>query len=453
MSKRRTLLLAIATLLSGGAQATSANDNAASRYPMSPDEIRALRHQFDEVEKAKQRPAPKADVRRRTIHTIDLTAGPTEELATVAMGYATTVIAVGENGKPWPIQTVIPGNSAALEATLLTEKAATSAVLHAKHPWVSSNITLGLTSKAEPVVLFVRTVGDPAEGQDSIIRVRVPGNPPGTQPLPVPNVGVVDDALANTLVWSPGASWIPVKLTSKHLPFRVNLWTSPDHKRYILRMTNGAKLHSPSWVAQERSSDGQINVFEFAEKPILLVAVAQYGTLHHLSTENPVATLAAPKPLKHNTVSASRAVGDLARIQRQQASLPSVTHAPLRTKPWDSYEANGLSLIGKRHTVSRKASRTDRINDTHDNKAWRVIAKRTLRETIGQWCRAEGWHLNWKAEFDFIMNANKIFRGSLAQALRDIQVAAQQANLPLRFTISPESTRVTVSPVPKEKES
>ena len=141
------LAIAIAALLSGGAQASSANNNAASPIsPMSPDEIRTLRHQFDEVEKAKQRPAPKADVRRRTIHTIDLTAGPTEEMATVAIGYATTVIAVGENGKPWPIQTVIPGNSAALEATLLTKKAATSAVLHAKHPWVSSNvINLSLT--------------------------------------------------------------------------------------------------------------------------------------------------------------------------------------------------------------------------------------------------------------------------------------------------------------------
>lgn len=326
-------------------------------FPMTPDEIRNLMREYDKVEAAKQRPAPRPEQRRHTIKTIDLTGGPSGEVATVAMGYATTIIVVGENGEPWPIRNIVPGNQNAITAMPLRKENALSGIIHVQRPWISTNLTLDLAERPEPVVIYLRTVADPTDGQHSIIRVRVPGLPPGSQPLPVRNVTVVDDAITNTLAWSPGDDWKEIPIQDDSLPFQARLWESSAGARYILRLTAGATLRSPNWTAQERSTDGRIHVYEFRKKPVLMVAIASDGTRHNIYPADPVVTLTEGRNEVKATISPSQAVMEMAAVRRDTRNMPSITRSPYRTKPYTAtYQATGIQLTGKKRVGARRVS-------------------------------------------------------------------------------------------------
>ena len=333
----------------GNVLAGEAPPDMSGYLPMSPGEIRSLMKEYDAVEQAKRRPLPDAVTRIRTIKTIDLTRGPSAEVATVALGYGTTIIAVGENGEPWPIANILPGDSSAISAQPLREKNSMAGVIHVKKPWVSTNLTLDLEGRPEPAVIYLRTTADPTQGQHSIIRVKVPGNAPGTQPLPVRNIAVADDALTNTLSWSPGRQWKEIPLRDGELPFHARLWEHPAGGRYILRLTAGATLRSPNWIAQERSADGLIHVYEFSKRPVLMVATNSDGIRYNIYTFDPVVALANGKTEQYRKTTATDAVREVAAIQRETGPMPSVTRGDYRTRPYDSsYQASGLQLRGKK---------------------------------------------------------------------------------------------------------
>ncbi len=335
--RRAGLSAAIAALLASGAWATDDIEFQRAQsavFPMTPEQIRQFREAHDATQQAGNDGEQSGEAQRRgTALNIDLTSGASGQVGQLVLGYATTVMVTGENGAPWPIEKVYSGNGNAVTAEQASEENPVSALLTVRMPWVETNLSIFLRGKPEPVTIFLRTSADPVDGLHSRINVRVAGNPPGTQPLPVRNTGVVSDAMMNAINHSPGSEWkaYPLGKSSGLLPFRINLWSAPDGKSAIVRLGNGAAMRQPDWKTQATSTDTTVRVYEFETMPLLMQVVDRDGVRYSVQIDNPVATLASRDPSPTMNVTAASAVESVAAEPipaRTATPVPPVTNFP-----------------------------------------------------------------------------------------------------------------------------
>lgn len=62
------------------------------------------------------------------------------------------------------------------------------------------------------------------------------------------------------------------------------------------------------------------------------------------------------------------------------------------------------------------------------NTQWRAVEGRTLRRTLEDWARAEGWTVIWDIKRDFVLGANASFTGNLSGAIDQLFLSTATVN-------------------------
>ncbi|EJH4818798.1 TPA: hypothetical protein NIB58_004662 [Pseudomonas aeruginosa] len=317
-----------------------------SNHPLTSEQQLKLRAYQQNDAKALELKTPSDATRNSPMSVIDLTQGAPAKQVVLQQGYAATLMVVGENGSPWPIERVTSGDKGIVEPVTL-ESRKTAVELTPIAPWASTNLFVYLAGREEPIKLYARVSADPAEGLNDAIKVIIDGVPPGSSPLLQANRMPVDDKLMNSLGQGPGRNWIELAANQNEmLPFRINYWMSPDRKTSIVRLRN-AQLVSPDWDGEYRDTDGVVRVYRYERVPLMLRIRDTDGIEHQVRVDNPADLLAG-------------------RETSKSLSVKNVTpERPPLTKPLDWEAPVGLVGRDRTQTVMRTGTPADDLHSQY----------------------------------------------------------------------------------------
>jgi intracellular multiplication protein IcmK len=166
--------------------------------PLTPDEIRRLRAEQTEQDRALATPGITA-VPRISAQTVSLQPGASLPLVRTAVNWPATVSFIDSTGAPWKILGTPQSGSA--DITVSWMPGASFMVITAKRDFVNTLVTVGLDGLAVPLQISVMS-GEPDTAKktwivDARLDLRVPKRGPGAAPdAPSPSrIGLHDDVL------------------------------------------------------------------------------------------------------------------------------------------------------------------------------------------------------------------------------------------------------------------
>lgn len=175
-------------MLRHNAQDRAVDERIENAVPMSAEDIIRLRLQVLETQKATQRPLgppPKS-----IINTVDLDIdNPSPLVVHVASGYASSLVFFDLTGAPWPVESVVVGDSTSFNAQVITEAKNIIAINVIRH-FAQGNILVNLIDLPMPVVVSLR-------GDDHSLHARLNVRLPKFGPHASPSITaeqVVDNA-------------------------------------------------------------------------------------------------------------------------------------------------------------------------------------------------------------------------------------------------------------------
>lgn len=294
--------VAIATNVYAGSSDSSEIQEAIQKVePLTPQEIKVFKQYNAEVQKATSVGGLSNGETKSTIRAFKVGSGEAPPTITLVSGYATNISFVGQNGAPWPIEAIQSGDNGILAITKPGKDEVDNANLFVKKPYANTNFFAYLKGKPQPVLVYVKTKGDSANGLAANVVFHVDGDPPGTMPLPVKSASGVSDALLNATNYSPGPSWNPIKVKEgNNYPFQITVWKSSDNKKIIVRLVNGT-LVSPSYAAESKSGD--VSAYEFSYSPFLYTITDNGGSLYTVSLKDVTGQLASQNATPYLSVS------------------------------------------------------------------------------------------------------------------------------------------------------
>ncbi|WPP02567.1 DotH/IcmK family type IV secretion protein (plasmid) [Pseudomonas sp. HR96] len=166
--------------------------------PLTPQEIRLLRGQAGEINKAMIAPQVTI-VPRISAQTVNLSPGASLPLIRTAVNYPSSLTFMDSTGAPWKLGAApISGNS---DITAYYVPNSPILVLEAKKPYASGNVTVYMEGLAVPIVLNVSSGESDSQATtwtvDSRLDMRIPRRGPGAQPgaAPEARIGLHDGVL------------------------------------------------------------------------------------------------------------------------------------------------------------------------------------------------------------------------------------------------------------------
>lgn len=224
------------------AAAPSAVDEAASLdSPLSPDEVRELRHRLTETDRSVNAPIVSV-VPRISSLTLNLSPGASIPLVRTALNNQSVITLTDISGAPWP-QSDAPLNASPGNFDVQYNKGSNMVAITPLRPWAAGNISIYLKGLDVPVIVNV-TSGETdtrsvSQEIDSRLDLRVPRQGPGSgvAAVPVDKIGIHDATLQAFL------DGIPPK-EARRLKFQGNvpdttIWQSGDdlmvRSRAVLR--------------------------------------------------------------------------------------------------------------------------------------------------------------------------------------------------------------------------
>jgi intracellular multiplication protein IcmK len=169
-----------------------------SMPPLTPKEIRVLRGQVTEVNKALVAPQVTI-VPRISAQTVNLSPGASLPLVRTAVNYPSSLSFIDSTGAPWKLGAApISGNQA---FTVYYVPNSPTMVIAATKPMESGNVTVYLEGLAVPLVLNITSGESDSQSTtwtvDSRLDMRVPRRGPGAQPgaAPESRIGLHDSVL------------------------------------------------------------------------------------------------------------------------------------------------------------------------------------------------------------------------------------------------------------------
>ncbi|WP_117207605.1 DotH/IcmK family type IV secretion protein [Pseudomonas coronafaciens] len=170
--------------------------------PLTPQEIRQLRGQVGEVDKAIAAPQVSI-VPRISAQTVNLSPGASLPLVRTAVNYPTSLSFIDSTGAPWKLGAAPLSGNPDIRPYYVPNSPVM--VLYAEKPFASGNVTVYLEGLAVPIVLSVSSGESDTKAQtwtvDSRLDLRVPRRGPGAQPGAAPEVriGLHDQVLQGFL--------------------------------------------------------------------------------------------------------------------------------------------------------------------------------------------------------------------------------------------------------------
>lgn len=228
-------------------------------FPLSPDQINALRNMLDQTQRAqaaapyKTPPAPTS-----TSLLIDLAPGAVPPVIRLSKGFVSSLVFIDSTGSPWPIDAYDLGDPNAFN--IQWDKKGNTLMVQARQDYSYGNLAVNLKGLNTPIMLTL------VPGQrvvDYRVDMRVPGQGPQAivtigDNLPAP----ADNQLLNVLNGIPPMNGQRLKTENDF----AEVWKVGD----IVYLRSRYTLLSPAWVAKMSSADG-MNAYKLSPAPLVLL--------------------------------------------------------------------------------------------------------------------------------------------------------------------------------------
>lgn len=228
-------------------------------FPLSPNQINALRNMLDQTQRAqaaapyKTPPAPTS-----TSLNIDLAPGAVPPVVRLSKGFVSSLVFIDGTGAPWPIDSFDLGDPTAFNISW--DKKGNTLMVQARQDYSYGNLAVNLKGLNTPVMLTL------VPGQrvvDYRVDMRVPGQGPQAtvtigDDLPAP----ADNQLLNVLNGIAPMNGRRLKTENDF----AQVWMVGD----VLYLRSAYVMLSPAWVAKMSSADG-MNAYKLPPSPLVLL--------------------------------------------------------------------------------------------------------------------------------------------------------------------------------------
>ncbi|MCD6045239.1 MAG: hypothetical protein K0R48_402 [Gammaproteobacteria bacterium] len=228
-------------------------------FPLSPDQINALRNMLDQTQRAqaaapyKTPPAPTS-----TSLSIDLAPGAVPPVIRLSKGFVSSLVFIDSTGAPWPIEAFDLGDPTAFNISW--DKKGNTLMVQARQDYSYGNLAVNLKNLNTPVMLTL------VPGQ-RVVDYRVDMRVPGQGPQATASIGdelpaSADNQLLNVL---NGIAPLNGRRLKTENDF-AQVWTVGD----VLYLRSAYVMLSPAWVAKMSSADG-MNAYKLPPAPLVLL--------------------------------------------------------------------------------------------------------------------------------------------------------------------------------------
>lgn len=228
-------------------------------FPLSPDQINALRNMLDQTQRAqaaapyKTPPAPTS-----TSLSIDLAPGAVPPVIRLSKGFVSSLVFIDSTGAPWPIEAYDLGDPTAFNISW--DKKGNTLMVQARQDYSYGNLAVNLKNLNTPVMLTL------VPGQ-RVVDYRVDMRVPGQGPQATVSIGdnlpaAADNQLLNVLNGIPPMNGLRLKTENDF----AEVWKVGD----VVYLRSAYTLLSPAWVAKMSSADG-MNAYKLSPAPLVLL--------------------------------------------------------------------------------------------------------------------------------------------------------------------------------------
>jgi intracellular multiplication protein IcmK len=228
-------------------------------FPLSPDQINALRNMLDQTQRAqaaapyKTPPAPTS-----TSLNIDLAPGAVPPVIRLSKGFVSSLVFIDSTGAPWPIEAFDLGDPTAFNISW--DKKGNTLMVQARQDYSYGNLAVNLKNLNTPVMLTL------VPGQ-RVVDYRVDMRVPGQGPQATASIGddlpaAADNQLLNVLNGIAPMNGRRLKTENDF----AQVWMVGD----MLYLRSAYAMLSPAWVAKMSSADG-MNAYKLPPAPLVLL--------------------------------------------------------------------------------------------------------------------------------------------------------------------------------------
>ncbi len=229
-------------------------------YPMSPEQIAALREAHETAQRAMEAPAQPVPKPTITSQSVNLTPGATPPVLRLSTGYVSSVVFLDETGAPWPVSAYSIGDPTSFN--IQWDQTSNLLLIQGMKPYATGNMAVTLHGMPTPVMLTIVTDQGVV---DYRIDYRVQGRGPNARGAMIASA-IPQNAnmtLTNLLEGIPPDDSELLKVSGGHA--QAWLWNNQLYVRTSLT------LLSPGWVATMSSADGT-HVYQLPVTPMILAS-------------------------------------------------------------------------------------------------------------------------------------------------------------------------------------
>jgi intracellular multiplication protein IcmK len=245
---------------------------ARSNLPLTPEQIRFLRRELDNVQRAtaEQPGTPARPV--SSSYTADLSPGSTPPVLRLSQNFVTSVVFVDATGAPWPFVSYALGGEESFDAKE-PDTEGNALTIISKTAYGYGNLSVFLKGLSTPVTITLVS-GQKEVDYRADIRVKARG-PNASTPIGDADVSVSSDPLLLAALdgLMPSSAR---ELTSADPDVRA--WSAGGKMYLRTRM----KLMAPAWIQSRMSPDG-MNAYVLRETPVLTMTTGNREKLVKLS--------------------------------------------------------------------------------------------------------------------------------------------------------------------------
>lgn len=231
------------------------------RFPLSPEQIKALRHVLDNQFRAVQTPV---EVPRPLVSSkwVNLSPGSIPPVIRLASGYVSSIVFVDETGEPWPISAYDIGNPTAFNIQWDKNNIL---MIQSLSAYANGNMVVQLLNLKTPIVI---TITSDQKKVDYRLDMRVPGRGPNAKASLIGSKIITrpSELLANLLEGVAPKGSRPLHVEGGN----AQAWICECAEGYMYLRTKLVVL-SPSWHAYMRSADG-MQAYRMDKTPLILAS-------------------------------------------------------------------------------------------------------------------------------------------------------------------------------------
>lgn len=256
---------------SGYTSGASLKDNAFastanSMLPISPDQIRVLRHLYDQTQQAASQPSGIPPRPTTTSVAVDLSPGATPSIIRLSSGYITSLVFLDATGAPWPITSVDLGDPKSYNLQWDQKSVTSTLLVQAITQYKAANIAVMLKGLKTPVML---TLLPGQQAVDYRVDLRVSGIGPNSTQTQSSLPSTESPKLLDVLNGIPPSGAQVLKIYGGD----AKGWLVGNNLFLRTRLT----VLSPGWISKMSSADGT-NAYEL-NKTSLVLASSQGKTV------------------------------------------------------------------------------------------------------------------------------------------------------------------------------